>query len=100
MLYSVAFNTLLYLFFFFFLNDPAPTEIYSLPLHDALPIPAGRNEKRRGERTQTPPRLGPPADRHGLAAPDGMRSAMLNAAGAHLVSGHPPIAPGSRPRME
>src|SRR5258705_12233829 len=25
-------------FFFFFLNDPAPTEIYTLPLHDALPI--------------------------------------------------------------
>src|SRR3712207_7389852 len=27
--------------FFFFLNDPAPPEIYPLPLHDALPIPAG-----------------------------------------------------------
>src|SRR5256884_632253 len=27
----------LYLFFFFF-NDPAPTEIYPLSLHDALPI--------------------------------------------------------------
>src|SRR2546426_12708096 len=26
--------------FFFFLNDPAPTEIYPLPLHDALPTPA------------------------------------------------------------
>src|SRR2546426_7825750 len=25
-------------FFFFFLNDPPPTEIYPLPLHDALPI--------------------------------------------------------------
>src|SRR5256885_4073205 len=25
-------------FFFFFLNDPAPTEIYPLSLHDALPI--------------------------------------------------------------
>src|SRR3990172_6725887 len=24
--------------FFFFLNDPATTEIYTLPLHDALPI--------------------------------------------------------------
>src|SRR5256886_14476728 len=24
--------------FFFFLNDPAPTEFYPLPLHDALPI--------------------------------------------------------------
>src|SRR5689334_24781258 len=24
--------------FFFFFNDPAPTEIYTLSLHDALPI--------------------------------------------------------------
>src|SRR2546429_6402227 len=27
--------------FFFFLNDPAPPEIYTLPLHDALPILLG-----------------------------------------------------------
>src|SRR3712207_7287679 len=27
---------------FFFVNDPAPTEIYTLSLHDALPIGAGR----------------------------------------------------------
>src|SRR5256885_13197925 len=27
-------------FFFFFLNDPAPTEISPFPLHDALPTPA------------------------------------------------------------
>src|SRR5260370_41649204 len=33
------FSTLsLLLPFFFFLNDPATTEIYPLPLHDALPI--------------------------------------------------------------
>src|SRR5258705_13336732 len=25
-------------FFFFFFNDPAPPEIYPLPLHDAFPI--------------------------------------------------------------
>src|SRR2546430_16161830 len=31
------------LFFFFFFNDTATTEIYTLSLHDALPIsPAGR----------------------------------------------------------
>src|SRR2546430_9124468 len=29
-------------FFFFFFNDPATTEIYTLPLHDALPICRGR----------------------------------------------------------
>src|SRR2546430_17708839 len=28
----------LFFFFFFFLNDTATTEIYPLPLHDALPI--------------------------------------------------------------
>src|SRR5437764_8220272 len=27
--------------FFFFFNDPATTEIYTLSLHDALPISAG-----------------------------------------------------------
>src|SRR5256885_16971221 len=27
-------------FFFFFFNDPATTETYPLPLHDALPISA------------------------------------------------------------
>src|SRR5437773_8544417 len=27
-----------YIFFFFFFNDPATTEIYTLSLHDALPI--------------------------------------------------------------
>src|SRR5205807_8976888 len=28
-------------FFFFFFNDPATTEIYTLSLHDALPISGG-----------------------------------------------------------
>src|SRR6266705_4786362 len=40
---SISINTFLsryYLphFFFFFFNDPATTEIYTLSLHDALPI--------------------------------------------------------------
>src|SRR6266853_6730288 len=29
-------------FFFFFFNDTATTEIYTLSLHDALPIPAAK----------------------------------------------------------
>src|SRR5215204_7762499 len=29
----------LFVFFFFFFNDTATTEIYTLSLHDALPIP-------------------------------------------------------------
>src|SRR5690348_18061183 len=35
-----------YLFFFF--NDPAPTEIYTLSLHDALPISSRSSACRRG----------------------------------------------------
>src|SRR5947209_16241485 len=31
-------NSPLYFFFFFFFNDTATTEIYTLSLHDALPI--------------------------------------------------------------
>src|SRR5689334_25007845 len=30
--------TIFFYFFFFFFNDPATTEIYTLSLHDALPI--------------------------------------------------------------
>src|SRR6266566_7227117 len=34
----VMFSFILCLFFFFFFNDTATTEIYTLSLHDALPI--------------------------------------------------------------
>src|SRR3712207_6975625 len=41
----------MYLFFFFF-NDTATTEIYTLSLHDALPIlPAERQDGNLGRRT-------------------------------------------------
>src|SRR5688572_32707942 len=33
---------LFFIFFFFFFNDTATTEIYTLSLHDALPISNGR----------------------------------------------------------
>src|SRR5688572_31021720 len=33
-------------FSFFFFNDPAPTEIYTLSLHDALPISRARRSPR------------------------------------------------------
>src|SRR2546430_13190830 len=40
--------TCLTMFFFFFFNDTATTEIYTLSLHDALPIYlAGRDEHRQ-----------------------------------------------------
>src|SRR5438552_8732378 len=35
------------LFFFFFFNDPSTTEIYTLSLHDALPIFATAFERQR-----------------------------------------------------
>src|SRR5438309_2568306 len=34
----MLFSRLFFLFLFFFFNDPATTEIYTLSLHDALPI--------------------------------------------------------------
>src|SRR5258708_21285261 len=34
-----------YSFFFFFFNDTATTEIYTLSLHDALPICSGNNSQ-------------------------------------------------------
>src|SRR5207248_11338169 len=36
--FLLLFSTLHFLFFFFFFNDTATTEIYTLSLHDALPI--------------------------------------------------------------
>src|SRR2546426_10525272 len=38
----LAFTTALSLFIFFFFNDTATTEIYTLSLHDALPISVGQ----------------------------------------------------------
>src|SRR5256885_17174492 len=37
-LLSIAITTVSVFFFFFFFNDTATTEIYTLSLHDALPI--------------------------------------------------------------
>src|SRR5436309_9671357 len=36
-------------FFFFFFNDTATTEIYTLSLHDALPISGGEDAEGAGE---------------------------------------------------
>src|SRR6266508_6666705 len=52
-------NQVILLFFFFFFNDTAPTEIYTLSLHDALPIsaaPSGRRCRRRPHRRTAPAR--------------------------------------------
>src|SRR3989442_8804791 len=39
-------------FFFFFFNDTATTEIYTLSLHDALPISRSRNRSHRRAHTR------------------------------------------------
>src|SRR5256885_3909586 len=49
----------------FFFNDTATTEIYTLSLHDALPI--SRRDRRRGER-RSARRNGRRARRHGRPA--------------------------------
>src|SRR2546425_9665622 len=60
----------MFLFFFFFFNDTATTEIYTLSLHDALPICRRRlrnpraSESRRGA-AQARPHSGHPCDTDG-----------------------------------
>src|SRR2546430_12585110 len=41
-----------FIFFFFFFNDTATTEIYTLSLHDALPISLGLGQAERPVRAQ------------------------------------------------
>src|SRR2546422_6139811 len=43
----MVFGTPSELFVFFFFNDPATTEISTLPLHDALPISSPARSRRR-----------------------------------------------------
>src|SRR5438552_5143413 len=51
---SLLFLSHIYFFLFFFFNVPAPAEIYTLSLHDALPISwscrSGRSARWRTER--------------------------------------------------
>src|SRR6266478_9180362 len=53
----VLFHCLFYFFFFFF-NDTATTEIYTLSLHDALPISQGRARGLRGRLRYRSPATG------------------------------------------
>src|SRR5690554_7583130 len=51
---SSSYSLTTFLFYFFFFNDPATTEIYTLSLHDALPISVAllhrRHHRYRGGR--------------------------------------------------
>src|SRR3989442_13553067 len=104
-LYFLLIYPSLLLFFFFFFNDTATTEIYTLSLHDALPIwpDARRRRHALGARVQLPLR-GPgganhPAglarerdaplggDRRGPVAPRRDRAATRGGGGRHRARG-------------
>src|SRR6266480_8027309 len=57
----------IFFFFFFFFNDTATTEIYTLSLHDALPIPTLR-------RSGTEPRPAAMTTLSACSSPAGVRS--------------------------
>src|SRR3712207_7787018 len=76
---------------FFFFKDPATTEIYTLSLHDALPICAGR--RRRPGGVLVPAAAGPPAAgggqrdgvrRPGAAGGRDRKSTRLNSSHANI----------------
>src|SRR2546426_2403741 len=70
--------------FFFFFNDTATTEIYTLSLHDALPISPRRVPAARGRRTRPRGRrLRPRAPRACAARSLDRKSTRLNS--SHLV---------------
>src|SRR6266496_4884830 len=74
----LCFSYYLLLFFFFF-NDTATTEIYTLSLHDALPIcsrPCVAEAVCAG--SPTPPREGPIAESGGPGARADRKSTRLN----------------------
>src|SRR3712207_9075305 len=50
LIYHVLLVRILFLFVIFFFNDTATTEIYTLSLHDALPISAGSGSDDRVHR--------------------------------------------------
>src|SRR5256885_11600865 len=75
------------LFFFFFFNDTATTEIYTLSLHDALPISRAQRALRRGARYGRSPcdlQAMPEGDRRSERhEPQDRKSTRLNS--SHLV---------------
>src|SRR2546427_11490707 len=83
---SIRTHVLLFFFFFFF-NDTATTEIYTLSLHDALPISrlrhaaAGpvRGRLRRGHRRPAMPRPYRPAN-----GPPDRKSTRLNSSHSQI----------------
>src|SRR3989442_6452579 len=88
---SASYTSTSLFFFFFFFNDTATTEIYTLSLHDALPIyqaPAGGRGRLRGREGSDPRRAEPAARRAALSRP----------AATHDLRGHPSLTPLLRDR--
>src|SRR5258708_17284149 len=84
-------------YFFFFFNDTATTEIYTLSLHDALPISAHRFDRLRRSETHVRASGGPRAET-GARDPDAHRGAGL--AGGSCVDAprnRHPSGGGARP---
>src|SRR2546426_12407617 len=84
MLIVISLSTHTFTLFFFFFNDTATTEIYTLSLHDALPIYGHVAGPSRQDRTDHPadglramPRRG------GAQPPEDRKSTRLNS--SHLV---------------
>src|SRR3712207_7151566 len=65
---------MMFMFFFFFFNDTATTEIYTLSLHDALPISRGARSASRSAASSRAPPPAPPRVADG-APPGQTRSA-------------------------
>src|SRR2546430_4448444 len=76
-------------FIFFFFNDTATTEIYTLSLHDALPI--WRPRRLHGHQRRGPRSLGPGVHA-GLRALSGVRAARTDRKSTRLNSSHSQIS--------
>src|SRR3712207_7491775 len=75
--------------FFFFFNDTATTEIYTLSLHDALPISGWRTSRGAKASTRTPTHAAPKTNSRGASAAREM-------AGASIISPSPRREPADR----
>src|SRR5690242_21944167 len=74
--YSCAIQHQHLLFFFFFFNDPPPHDIYTLSLHDALPIWLGSSRLSGLERERVPPSLETVSPRDGPKGSGGLTQSL------------------------
>src|SRR2546422_8929869 len=69
--------------FFFFFNDTATTEIYTLSLHDALPI-SSRASTSSSRRRRRPSSRGRPCSRESCAGRTDRKSTRLNSSHGYI----------------